>query len=1059
MDKNLQQSFTIMTAVGIGVLTAVLASPSAVLAQALVPHRAASTSVPQAVPGQVLIKVPDTYTDEQVAALADSAGCVVTISLPYSPHYYLLTTKGRSAKTGARTRAVEPSGIQDDVLSAVMALQQTPGVLASPNYMRSPMGLRRQSTPPVTVVPNDPLYGPSTVSSTGQQWHYSAINMPQAWAIQSNKALRTIRVGIIDTGIDLTHPDLKNKLLAGGMDFSPLGGATPGPAVAISGDPDGHGTHVSGTVAAEGNNGIGVTGVAGWNRNGVDVKIIPLAVFAANGSSSDAALIAAVNYAVQQNVDVVNMSLGGLGNDPVFASAITTAYTAGMTLVAAAGNSSSDNKITPVFPATYPEVIAVSAVGPSKTLTSYSNYGGNVAIAAPGGDVDNNATSLDPATLILSTFPLALAGTSPEGYPISPVAGYQTLAGTSQASPHVTGVVALLLAAGIGRNPAKIKSVIQSSATVLDEVPNINGGNKYGAGLLNAYAALKAIGSIPGFTAQLSEVVDTQTNLINTPGASSSTSTNVATRSLTYGRRQTGIKVTFVAGSAPTTAAGAARSKVRIESVALGNQLVAEYTGTLGGGDFNLTPPATAAPTDSVQTTVPASGQLSLPYGRYRVVLLYDNVPQGYVFFEVARRIQPKGRTLFASPFTTSDAPDTPEQYLFGALASSSSVSYYLRRYNPARLSTQGDYFSFNNDSSNPITDSQASLTRPTASDGSPLTTFNSALSTSIAPIGLGYWLTLNQDVELNPTGPTVSTPVAVKLFSSNSGWNMIGDPYTFAVNWSAATILVNGRSYTLTEAIDANIIANALVGWNGSEYLYNIAPLGTFDAFNGYWIRAYQDCTIIIPPTPAGTATDATSTRSSRLPTINGWRARLIASVAGDRDGENYFGEVADATGRAARYDVVKPPTGAGHAYVRFVKQNPSGRSEWYAFDMRATSETHRQEWSAAVSTDRTNADVTLSWDGIGSAPRGTDLYLTDTETGAKVSLRDRSTYRFRSGEAGSTRVFKIASEPRVSAGPLAITNLSLSGGRALQGGVTLRLATTREAQVQGTVTTLTGA
>jgi serine protease len=128
----------------------------------------------------------------------------------------------------------------------------------------------------------------------------------------------------------------------------------------------------------------------------------------------------------------------------------------------------------PQFPADYPNVIKVSAVGPDRRLASYSSFGGPVAIAAPGGDA---ADGPPQQALILSTY----------GRNLNPT-GYEYLQGTSMAAPHVTGVVALLLA--VGTRPQDVRGIIQETAQRLDEAPNPGGGNQYGAGLIDAYAAL-----------------------------------------------------------------------------------------------------------------------------------------------------------------------------------------------------------------------------------------------------------------------------------------------------------------------------------------------------------------------------------------------------------------------------------------------------------------------------------------------------------------------------------------------------------------------------------------
>jgi subtilisin family serine protease len=143
-----------------------------------------------------------------------------------------------------------------------------------------------------------------------------------------------------------------------------------------------------------------------------------------------------------------------------------------MVIVAAAGN---ENTQAPIYPGDVFGVIKVSAVGPDRTRASYSNYGGAIAIAAPGGDTDDGP---EETSAILSTYGRNLDAS-----------GYRHLEGTSMAAPHVTGVAALLFAAGAA--PGQIRDAIQSTAMPLNEPPNPAGGNQYGAGLIDAYAALR----------------------------------------------------------------------------------------------------------------------------------------------------------------------------------------------------------------------------------------------------------------------------------------------------------------------------------------------------------------------------------------------------------------------------------------------------------------------------------------------------------------------------------------------------------------------------------------
>jgi hypothetical protein len=159
------------------------------------------------------------------------------------------------------------------------------------------------------------------------------------------------------------------------------------------------------------------------------------------------------------------------------------------------------------------------------------------------------------------------------------------------------------------------------------------------------------------------------------------------------------------------------------------------------------------------------------------------------------------------------------------------------------------------------------------------------------------------------------------------------------------------------------------------------------------------------------------------------------------------------------------KPPSGAGHTYLRFLNRatvDGSGRAtasspaNAYAFDVRDLRSTN-EEWTAAVTTDRPNARVTLSWEGLGTVPRSARLSLIDTRTGREVPLRSRSSYTFQSGEAGETRLFRIVQTSEASAGPLTV-NMSIVRTRAPQAGVSVRLTATQDVELVGKVLTLAG-
>lgn len=282
----------------------------------------------------------------------------------------------------------------------------------------------------------------------GQQWDFTKIHVAGAWPESTGAG---VTVAVIDTGVDGTHPDLAGQVLTGYDEINQTAGGNT--------DPNGHGTHVAGTIAALTGNGVGVSGIA------PDTKIMPIRVLGADGSGymSDAAN--GIVYAADHGADVINMSLGSDEEDSSVTNAIAYARSRGVVVVAAAGNERQQGSPTS-YPAADPGVIAVAATDSADTVAYYSNRGSYVDVAAPG-------------SAILSTFPTALNSS-----------GYQTLYGTSMASPHVAAVAALLKAYDRALTPDQVEQALESSAVDLGPAGR---DSDYGYGRIDAAAALAAV--------------------------------------------------------------------------------------------------------------------------------------------------------------------------------------------------------------------------------------------------------------------------------------------------------------------------------------------------------------------------------------------------------------------------------------------------------------------------------------------------------------------------------------------------------------------------------------
>ncbi len=299
------------------------------------------------------------------------------------------------------------------------------------------------------TVPNDPRYS--------DQWAHRKIDSPRAWDVTQGSS--DVIVAIVDTGVDLKHPDLKDRLTPPSTWYD---------YAEDDSDPSdtyGHGTHVAGIAAATGNNGLGVSG-AGWRTSIMPIKVFP----DGKGSTSTYYVAKGVVHAVDHGADIINLSLGSTDNASNLADAVKYAYDHGVLVVAAAGNNNSDAL---TYPAANEHVVAVAATGSDDKKASFSNYGDWVDIAAPG-------------VSILSTMPTYHVKMNDDGVHED----YDYLSGTSMASPLVAGVAALLKAVHPTWNPDQLAQQLGNSADNID-AQNPDYVGKLGRGRTNAGNALQ----------------------------------------------------------------------------------------------------------------------------------------------------------------------------------------------------------------------------------------------------------------------------------------------------------------------------------------------------------------------------------------------------------------------------------------------------------------------------------------------------------------------------------------------------------------------------------------
>lgn len=281
--------------------------------------------------------------------------------------------------------------------------------------------------------------------SYNQQWYIPKSRSDKAWEIL--KSQREVKVAVVDTGVDYNHPDLKNKVL------KDLGYNFINNSKDVM-DDNWHGTHVAGIIAAEGGNGIGISGVTGI----ANVKIIPIKALDKNGQGSSEIIAKGIRYAADKGADVINFSVGFSVKDDFISQAISYAESKGAFVVVSSGNDNinCDN----ISPSGDEGAYTVASIDRADAKSYFSNYGNSVKIAAPGEE-------------ILSTVPGG---------------GYEYKSGTSMAAPIAAGVVAMMKAENPNLSQKDIERILNETAV---DVMKKGKDDSTGYGIIDAYRAVE----------------------------------------------------------------------------------------------------------------------------------------------------------------------------------------------------------------------------------------------------------------------------------------------------------------------------------------------------------------------------------------------------------------------------------------------------------------------------------------------------------------------------------------------------------------------------------------
>ncbi len=873
------------------------------------------------------------------------------------------------------------------------------------------------------LTPNDPMFP--------QQWALPLINIPQAWVL--TKGAANVNLGWIDSGFDPKHEDAIGQFLPDSYNFADNNSDISAGGSVTDAAEDGHGVNTSGVAIAITDNSKGISGVD-W----VGIKCLAFKVQKTGGNLQEPAILNSYAFIlanhVKDNIVAVNMSYGLAGGDPGGSGGTDPEFVAtkaladaGVLMVASSGNSGDRGNPTNT-PADFPHIISVGAVDRNGKITGYSSFG-KVDIAAPGGNMGATGVPADGIDLLdwNST--------------------YIFEDGTSYAAPHVSAVIGLLMSVP-GVTTAQAKQALLGTA-------NRNGlgigtlpDPKYGYGVLDAYAALLKV--------SISVIIDDPIG-INSSGISTDPSglppppTETLKPTLRFHISNVPLANLIIKIDAGTA------QEVDLTSAFLQNQV---ESGTTTGTNpqyviafrYQFAPSSPFNHTVTISGTNPVTGTSASDTRTFTI--------QSHVF--------PSGISFISIPYfeSAADSPTGRTRDATDLLASNVTLYRWLNL--PTTTTTgvgsvvQGTYAAYGNGQN----DANASL-HPTNFVPVP---DSSGLPSNVSPLGLGYFLNAPGPVSVITYGQSFDkTSFRVPL---HEGWNMIGNPYKFAIPFDGLVFELPSRSRVTAEAAaDQKMILPFIYRYVGGQYQFESLPAGNLHAWEGQWIyvvpkdasnlRVDTVLTMITTPVAVSGVTRAAQKSGTRAtakpafltatPKVTGegsWSIQLQASGKDLHDGYNFIGVTRAAA--AANSLVPKPPHPSPYVTLGVSDKNNNGLV--YAQDLQPAGGV--KTWNVSVMTDQPNTDITVRWPNISTLPKNYRLTLQDKATGQEIDLRNQASYQFNSGHNATTRAFTLTAHPTNAGGRAVLTNINVNpprvvGGRAV-GAYQIGYTVSQAAQVE---------